>query len=107
MKLPGNIEGLIKAQNEQDSVAFAAFFTNEATVSDEGASYLGREEIRQWIQQATEKYAMQLKALDFNQTGSKGELTVEVTGTFEGSPAIMQYHLEFNDTYIISLRITG
>lgn len=107
MKLPDNIEGLIKAQNALNSTVFATYFTKEATVSDEGSSYSGRTEIKEWIQQATEKYNMQLKPIGFNQTGSKGKLTVEVTGTFDGSPAIMQYHLELDGTLISSLRITG
>ncbi|SOD90430.1 nuclear transport factor 2 family protein [Spirosoma fluviale] len=107
MKLPDNIQGLIKAQNELDSTAFAAFFTAEATVSDEGSSYSGRDEIKQWIQQATEKYHMQLKPIDFNQTGSIAELTVDVSGTFPGSPAVMHYHLELDGSLIRSLRISG
>ena len=48
MKLPDNIKGLIKARNELDSTAFAAYFTTQATVSNEGSSYLGRDEIKQW-----------------------------------------------------------
>lgn len=107
MKLPDNIEGLIKAQNELDSTAFAAYFTTVATVSDEGSSYSGKDEIKQWIQQATEKYQMQLTPLDFQQTGSKAELTVEVSGTFPGSPAVMYYHLELDGPFIRSLRISG
>jgi hypothetical protein len=107
MKLPDNIEGLIKAQNNLDSTAFTAFFTAEATVSDEGSSYSGRDEIRQWIQQATEKYHMHLKPINFKQTGSMSELTVEVSGTFPGSPAILNYHLELDGTLIRSLRISG
>lgn len=107
MKLPDNIEGLITAQNDLDSTAFAAYFTNVATVSDEGSSYSGRDEIKQWIQQATQKYQMQLKPVDFHQTGSTAELTVEVSGTFPGSPAVMYYHLELDRPFIRSLRITG
>ena len=107
MELPGNIAGLVKAQNDLDSTAFAAYFTEKATVSDEGSSYSGRDQIKQWIQQAAEKYRMQLRPIDFTQNGAKGELTVEVTGTFDGSPAVMQYHLELDGTFIRSLRITG
>ncbi|WP_461131854.1 nuclear transport factor 2 family protein [Spirosoma aerophilum] len=107
MKLPDNIQGLVRAQNDLDSPAFAAFFTAEATVSDEGASYSGRDEIQQWILQATEKYHTQLKPVDFSQTGSTAELTVEVSGTFPGSPAIMHYHLELDGPLICSLRISG
>jgi hypothetical protein len=107
MKLPDNIEGLVKAQNDLDSTAFAAHFTADATVSDEGSSYYGRDEIRDWIQEASEKYSMQLKPIDFSQNGSKGKLTVEVSGTFPGSPAVMEYHFGFEDTLIGSLKITG
>ncbi len=107
MKLPGTIESLIKAQNELDSTAFAAHFTEEATVSDEGSVYAGRTEIKQWIQQATQKYQMQLQPLDYNQTGTVADLTVEVTGTFDGSPAVLHYHLDLAGPFIRSLRITG
>jgi hypothetical protein len=107
MKLPENIEGLINAQNELNSTAFAEYFTQDATVSDEGSSYSGRTEIKQWIQQATEKYHMQLKPIHFNQNGSLAELAVEVTGTFPGSPLLMQYHFELDGTQISALRISG
>jgi hypothetical protein len=39
MELPENIAGFIKAQNDADSTAFASFFTEHATVFDEGSSY--------------------------------------------------------------------
>lgn len=107
MKLPENIEGFIKAQNELDSTTFTNYFTEHATVSDEGSSYSGREEIKQWIQEAAEKYNMQLKPVDFMQSGLKGKLTVEVSGTFPGSPAVMHYHLGFENALISSLKITG
>ena len=106
MKLPENIEGFVKAQNDMDSTAFANYFTEHATVSDEGSSYSGRDEIKQWIQQATEKYNMQLTPIDFHQTGSKGKLTVKVSGTFPGSPLVMNYHLELDGSFINSLKIT-
>ncbi|RAJ93210.1 SnoaL-like protein [Larkinella arboricola] len=107
MRLPDNIAGLVKAQNEQDSTAFAQYFTEKATVSDEGSSYSGRDEIKEWIQQATKKYQMQLKPIHFNEDGLAAELTVEVTGTFPGSPAIMQYHIKWDGSLIGSLHIKG
>jgi len=42
---------------------------------------------------------MQLTPIDFNQTGSKGRLIVEVSGTFPGSPAVMNYHPELDGFY--------
>jgi len=54
MKLPENIEALVKAQNDSDSTTFAEHFTADATVFDEGSSYSGRNQIKNWIQQTTE-----------------------------------------------------
>lgn len=107
MKLPENIAGFIKAQNDADSTAFTSFFTEHATVFDEGSSYTGRDEIKHWIQEATEKYNMQVAPIDFTQNGTKGTLSVETTGTFPGSPAVMQYHLDMENALISSLKITG
>jgi ketosteroid isomerase-like protein len=107
MKLPENIAGFIKAQNDADSTAFTSFFTEDATVFDEGSSYTGRDEIKHWIQEATEKYNMQVAPIDFTQNGTKGTLSVETTGTFPGSPAVMQYHLDMENALISSLKITG
>ncbi|SDE11665.1 hypothetical protein SAMN04487996_103385 [Dyadobacter soli] len=45
MQLPANIEGLVEAQNTQNSIAFAQYFSEKATVADEGHSYTGRAEI--------------------------------------------------------------
>ena len=106
MKLPENIAGFIKAQNDLDSITFANYFTACATVSDEGSSYSGREEIKQWIEAATEQYNMQLTPIDFTRTGSKAKLTVEVSGTFPGSPIVMNYHFELDGSSISSLKIT-
>ena len=45
--------------------------------------------------------------LGFNQTSSKGKLTVEVKGTFPGSPLVINYHMELDGSSISSLKITG
>ncbi|OUJ68390.1 hypothetical protein BXP70_28040 [Hymenobacter crusticola] len=107
MNLPTTIEGFVQAQNERDSASFSHYFTADATVSDEGHTYSGRAEIREWIQQATEKYQMQTRPINYQQSGASAILTVEVAGTFPGSPAVMQYHLELDNSLISSLRFTG
>jgi ketosteroid isomerase-like protein len=107
MTLPATIAGFVQAQNEQDSARFAHYFTANATVSDEGHTYSGRAQIRDWIQQAAAKYHMQATPIDYHQLGVSAILTVEVTGTFPGSPAVMQYQLELEDSLISSLRFTG
>ncbi|MDF7815859.1 nuclear transport factor 2 family protein [Hymenobacter sp. YC55] len=107
MQLPATIEGFVQAQNEGDSTGFAHYFTADATVSDEGHTYAGRAAIRDWIQQATDKYHMHTNPVAYQQAGASAILTAEVTGTFPGSPAVLQYHLELDEALISSLRITG
>jgi ketosteroid isomerase-like protein len=107
MTLPAPIAGFVQAQNEQDSARFAHYFTANAIVSDEGHTYSGRAEIKEWIQQATAKYHMHATPIDYQQSGTSAILTAEVTGTFPGSPAVMQYHLELEDSLSSSLRFTG
>ena len=107
MNLPHNLKALITYQNDSDSTAFADCFTEQATVSDEGSTYTGRTAIKQWIQKATETYTMQVKPLGFTQSGSNAVLTVDVTGTFPGSPLRMQYHLVLDGHLIRTLKITG
>jgi uncharacterized protein (TIGR02246 family) len=107
MNLPATIAGFVQAQNEQDSARFAHYFTPQATVSDEGQVYAGRAEIENWIQQATKKYHMQATPIEYQQSSASAILTVTVTGIFPGSPAVMQYHLELEDSLISSLRFTG
>ncbi|NBA86490.1 hypothetical protein GVN16_11995 [Emticicia sp. CRIBPO] len=49
----------------------------------------------------------QLEPLGLIQSGNKIVLKTMVSGTFEGSPLKLQYHVEIRDSEIISLRITG
>ena len=36
------VQGLVQAQNDKDSKTFSDYFTPDATVADEGSSYLER-----------------------------------------------------------------
>ncbi len=105
MNLPHVIAELVTAQNHSNSVAYANYFSNTAQVKDKGKTYQGKAEIQQWITQANEKYKIIMQPIAFTQTGSIGVLIAEISGTFPGNPAVLNYHVELKDDLIQSLKI--
>ena len=71
MNLPKVIADLVKAQDNYDSAAYAACFSESATVTDEGKTYKGRPAIRQWIAAANEKYQAVKKPLAYEELGAE------------------------------------
>ncbi len=107
MELPQLVARFVETQNTYNSNAYAECFTDTAIVHDEGKTHTGKEEIRQWIEEANEKYRSNMKPLNYEESGTNGTLTAEVSGTFPGSPIVLQFHLKLKDGYIDSLNVTG
>lgn len=105
MNLPKVIAKLTEAQNNFDSAAYAACFTETAVVFDEGKTHNGRKEIEDWIDKANKEYHATMKPLDYNET--ENILSAETSGNFPGSPIVLNYHLQITDELIQSLKITG
>ncbi|KAA5535746.1 nuclear transport factor 2 family protein [Paenimyroides baculatum] len=105
MNLPKVIAKLTEAQNNFDSVAYAACFTETAVVFDEGKTHNGRKEIENWIDKANREYQATMKPLYYNET--ENILSAETSGNFPGSPIVLNYHLQIIDELIQSLKITG
>ncbi|TFF37257.1 nuclear transport factor 2 family protein [Mucilaginibacter psychrotolerans] len=107
MNLHKTIANLVAAQNNHDSQAYVACFSDAAIVHDEGKTHQGKAEIRQWIARSDHEYHTELKPLTFEETGAKSLLTAEVSGEFPGSPAVLRFHFQLEEGLISSLRITG
>lgn len=107
MNLPKVIANLVKAQDNFDSVAYADCFEENAVVHDEGHVYTGRAAINEWIKKANENYKTVMSPLAYTETTAGGMLKAEVSGDFEGSPAVLYYHIELSNDRIQSLKITG
>ena len=103
MNLPEVISKLVKAQNNFDSAAYAACFSETAVVFDEGKTHKGRKEIEHWIADANERYKATMKPVSFEET--ENILKAEVSGNFPGSPLILSYQLAIQDGQIHSLKI--
>lgn len=107
MNLPTAVAALVKAQDQFDSAAYADCFSETALVFDEGKTHRGRTEISQWIEQSNEKYKTVMTPMSFVETGKTGVLSAKVSGSFDGSPIVLNYHFEIADALIQSLKITG
>lgn len=106
MNLPKVVADLVEAQNNYDSYAYANCFSEIAIVFDEGNTYKGRTEIRNWIADANEKYKSVMKPINFAAKETESILSAEVSGNFEGSPVVLHYHFQIADDQIESLKIT-
>ena len=107
MNLPAVVAALVQAQNNLDASAYVDCFDETALVHDEGENHKGKAEIRGWIKQANAKYQTRMEPLHFTQTGDAAILEAKISGTFEGSPAVLKYHLEISGGLIQSLKVTG
>ena len=105
MNLPKILANLVIAQTSHDSIAYAHCFSETAVVLDEGHTYNGRMEIEHWIAKANEKYKTVMKPITYEEQESKSILTAENSGTFDGSPIILNYIFEIKNGLIQSLKV--
>lgn len=105
MNLPNVIAALVKAQHHSDSTAYAQCFADTAIVYDEGRTHKGLSEIKAWNEQTNATYAVSLTPVNYTPTPEGGILTTRVSGTFPGSPIVLNYNFELENGKILSLRI--
>lgn len=108
--LPSVIQTYSEASNRHDIDAIVSCFSNDAVVHDEKEDHRGSRAIEEWIRSTIEKYHFQFRPLRAEgDEGMKAErqLTVatEVSGTFDGSPIILDYHFTISGNKIASLAI--
>ncbi|WP_140937302.1 nuclear transport factor 2 family protein [Sphingobacterium lumbrici] len=106
MNLPKVIADLVKAQDNFDSVAYANCFSETAGVFDEGKTHNGRKEIENWIENANKQFKTIMKPINFITEEKTSILSAEISGTFDGSPVVLNYHFELKGGLIQSLNIT-
>ena len=103
MNLPTTIAALVAAQNSSDSQAYADCFSETAVVFDEGKTHTGKAAIREWIEKANRQYKAVMEPLEYSPDDQA--LKAEISGTFDGSPIVLNYHLEMKDGKIQMLKI--
>jgi hypothetical protein len=105
ISLPAAIARYIEASNRFDPDSAAACFTPDATVADEGHTHIGRDAIRNWVSQASEKYRPHATVVDAQEQGDQMVLDVRVAGQFPGSPIDLKFQFSLRNDTIAQLTI--
>jgi hypothetical protein len=107
LTLPLPIVAMLAAHNTHDASAFAACFTDDAVVRDEGRTHIGPAAIRDWFENVSRKYKMQFHVTDLTTQDGEPVLHGNVSGEFDGSPLSMRYFLGLEDGKIVALKIAA
>ena len=105
MKLPRIINDYINASNAHDVKSILSCFSDDAVVHDEEETLHGKKAVEGWITKTIEKYKFQFKPLRIKEDKGDVVVTVEVSGTFDGSPVTLDYHFTIESDKILSLKI--
>jgi hypothetical protein len=98
------LDRFVSSMNEQDSATFVTCFTRDAVVEDEGHTYRGAAEIKAWIENAFANYQPVLEVAAVRHTADGAVITGSVSGTFDGSPIVLHYHIKCTGELIAGLR---
>ena len=80
-------------------------FSDDAVVHDEAETLHGKKTIEDWITKTIAKYKFHFNPLSIKQDAAEIVVEVEVSGTFDGSPVILDYHLVVAGDKVLSLAI--
>lgn len=105
IELPQPIDEYVDASNRHDVPAILSCFADDATVQDEGGTLRGKAAIQGWIEKTIEQYKFQFKPLYAEVGDAEVVVSVEVSGTFDGSPVTLDYRFGVENNKITSLSI--
>jgi hypothetical protein len=96
LDLPEILHRYFEAQNAHDLDAMVACFEPDATVRDEGHTYIGADATRAWKKATSAKYRITARPIESRIEGNRTIVVVRVSGTFNGSPANLTYRFGFS-----------
>ena len=95
----------IDASNAHDVESILECFADDAVVRDESTTHRGKIDIGHWITTTIEKYKFQFQAVGSQERDNETVVSVEVSGTFPGSPIMLDYHFAIANDKIAALTI--
>ena len=105
LELKEPLSTFFEAQNARDVDGMLACFSDDASVHDEGREMRGRLEIRTWIDETTRKYHPTTHPTGSAYEGARTIVTVQVSGSFPGSPIELRYRFTIAGRKIAALEI--
>ena len=106
IELPKGIEAYFEADRSGSPDAVAAAFTENGIVKDQGKTYRGRDAIRGWMAEETQKYSYTVEPFHIGSENGKTQVTAHVAGTFPGSPIDLKFSFVIADDKVAELEVT-
>jgi len=103
--LPQIIQKYVDSSNRHDVQSILSCFSDDAVVHDEAETLHGKKTIADWITKTIAKYKFHFNPLSIKQDAAEIVVEVEVSGTFDGSPVILDYHFVVAGDKVLSLAI--
>lgn len=94
------------AADKSNADDIAKCFVETAFVKDEGKTYLGRDEIRDWKRSASKTYEYTVEPFDITTKDRRVVVSSHLTGNFPGSPVDLRYAFVLDGDLIQELEIT-
>jgi hypothetical protein len=104
IQLPRPISAYFEA-DQGDGVSVSECFADDANVVDEGKIYAGRDAIRDWKVESSNKYTYAAEPFAIEEAGDKIVVTANLVGDFPGSPLDLRYFFVLKSEKIASLEI--
>lgn len=105
MKLQKSVADYVAAQNARDPEGVFACFSKDAFVHDEGRDHRGAAAIKRWIQDSLAKYEFQIEPVGVSGSASASVLTAKLSGSFPGSPVVLDFRFKISKGRVSSLII--
>lgn len=105
IELPPVIANYFAADRGRNAEVVSRCFTDTAVVKDEGNTYSGRDAIRRWKSESSQKYTYTVDPFATAIEGERTIVTSRLTGDFPGSPVDLRYLFVLDDEKIAELEI--
>ena len=99
------IQSYVAASNAHDVKSILACFADDAVVHDENATRRGKIDIERWASETIDKYKFHFRPLSAEHRADETVVSMEVSGSFPGSPVTLDYHFSVVNEKISSLII--
>ena len=105
VKIPIPIDNYFKAQNADDADTALAFFSENATVLDEGKTLKGKKAVREWMEKTKKNYSPKFRPISIKEISEEIIITTEVSGKSDGSHVDLDFHFKIKNNLIEVLHV--
>lgn len=105
-QLPATIRDYLDAHTRQDTEAALAHFDPDAVVTDQGETFRGRNEVRDFLTRAGSEFTYTTELTGAERVDGRWVARVRLEGDFPGGVADLAYRITLRDDRLVELDIT-